>query len=42
MLIDLDHRMALAYTMNKMAPELMGDVRARNIAVGADMALATA
>ena len=41
-LIDLDHRMALAYTMNKMAPELMGDVRAANIAVGAYMALATA
>ena len=34
--------MALAYTMNKLAPELMGDVRAANIAVAAYTALASA
>lgn len=40
--IDLDARMSLAYAMNRMAPELMGDMRAVGIVSAAYTALAAA
>ncbi len=41
-IIDMDARMSIAYTMNRMAPELMGDLRAFGIIVGAYGSLASA
>jgi CubicO group peptidase (beta-lactamase class C family) len=40
--IDLDARLSVAYVMNKMAPELMGDLRGGLVAVSAYQALAAA
>jgi CubicO group peptidase (beta-lactamase class C family) len=41
-LIDLDARMSVAYAMNRMFPELIGDLRAAGIIIAAYTALATA
>jgi CubicO group peptidase (beta-lactamase class C family) len=38
--IDRDTRMSFAYVMNRMAPELMGDVRGASVAIGVYTALA--
>jgi CubicO group peptidase (beta-lactamase class C family) len=40
--IDLDARMSITYTMNRMTPELLGDARALGIATAAYTALFTA
>ena len=41
-LIDLDARMSVAYAMNRMFPELVGDLRAFGIILAAYTALASA
>ena len=41
-IIDLDARMSIAYAMNRMFPEIIGDMRAANIIMAAYTSLATA
>jgi len=41
-LVDLDARMSIAYAMNRMFPEVFGDMRAANIITAAYTSLATA